>query len=113
MKYANIYTVQEKCGRGGTGRRAGLRNQCQRRGGSSPLARTNDVSVRTFYRTERYKNQSVKWLIFLFVKIYYLAELHKSLIRTFFYYIDFFYKVTPLLHIGGVVVAINLPHSYL
>jgi hypothetical protein len=57
-----------KCGCGGTGRRAGLRNQCQRRGGSSPLIRTNDVSVRTFYRTERYKNQSENkiWLIFLF-----------------------------------------------
>ncbi len=35
------------CGRGGIGRRAGLRNQCQKRGGSSPLIRTNDVSVRT------------------------------------------------------------------
>ena len=35
---------------------------------------TNDVSVRTFYRTERHKNQSVKWLIFVFVKIYCLAE---------------------------------------
>ena len=28
------------CGCGGTGRRAGLRNQCQRRGGSSPFIRT-------------------------------------------------------------------------
>ena len=45
------------CGCGGTGRRAGLRNQCQRRGGSSPLIRTNDVSVRT-NKTDRYKNQS-------------------------------------------------------
>ena len=40
--------LTERCGCGGTGRRAGLRNQCQRRGGSSPLIRTNDVSVRTF-----------------------------------------------------------------
>ena len=46
-----------KCGCGGTGRRAGLRNQCQRRGGSSPLIRTNDVSVRT-NKTDKYKNQS-------------------------------------------------------
>ena len=55
------------CGCGGTGRRAGLRNQCQRRGGSSPFIRTNDVSVRTFYRTDRYRNQSENkiWLIFL------------------------------------------------
>ena len=36
-----------KCGCGGTGRRAGLRNQCPWRGGSSPFIRTNDVSVRT------------------------------------------------------------------
>ena len=35
------------CGCGGTGRRAGLRNQCQRRGGSSPFIRTNNESVRT------------------------------------------------------------------
>ena len=43
-----IYTLSiDICGCGGTGRRAGLRNQCQRRGGSSPLIRTNDVSVRT------------------------------------------------------------------
>ncbi len=40
-KCANIYTVQRKCGCGGTGRRAGLRNQCQKRGGSSPLIRTS------------------------------------------------------------------------
>ena len=46
-----------KCGCGGTGRRAGLRNQCQRRGGSSPFIRTNNVSVRT-NKTDRYKNQS-------------------------------------------------------
>ena len=45
------------CGCGGTGRRAGLRNQYQRCGGSSPLIRTNDVSVRT-NKTDRYKNQS-------------------------------------------------------
>ena len=32
-----IYLIR---GCGGTGRRAGLRNQCQRRGGSSPLIRT-------------------------------------------------------------------------
>ena len=35
--------------------------------GSSPTIGTNDVSVRTF-RTDRYKNQSVKWLIFSFAK---------------------------------------------
>ena len=70
MKHATIDTVRVICGCGGTGRRAGLRNQCQRRGGSSPLIRTNDVSVRTFYRTEKYKNQSVNkiWLIFLLPK---------------------------------------------
>ena len=45
------------CGCGGIGRRAGLRNQCQRRGGSSPFIRTNDVSVRT-NKTDKYKNQS-------------------------------------------------------
>ena len=58
--------LTEKCGCGGTGRRAGLRNQCQRRGGSSPLIRTNDVSVRT-NRTELIQNQSENkiWLIFL------------------------------------------------
>ena len=43
-----IIFIVSKCGCGGTGRRAGLRNQCQRRGGSSPFIRTNDVSVRTF-----------------------------------------------------------------
>ena len=64
-KCANIYIVNRKCGCGGTGRRAGLRNQCQRRGGSSPFIRTNDVSVRTFYRTERYKYHSEKDGIFL------------------------------------------------
>lgn len=37
---ANINNVIEICGCGGTGRRAGLRNQCQRRGGSSPFNRT-------------------------------------------------------------------------
>ena len=42
-----IYLLLNICGCGGTGRRAGLRNQCQRRGGSSPFIRTNDVSVRT------------------------------------------------------------------
>ena len=47
----------KKCGCGGIGRRAGLRNQCQRRGGSSPFIRTNNVSVRT-NKTDRYKNQS-------------------------------------------------------
>ena len=39
---AKIYFVIKKCGCGGTGRRAGLRNQCQRRGGSSPLIRTKN-----------------------------------------------------------------------
>ena len=54
-----IYTLSISyiCGCGETGRRAGLRNQCQRRGGSSPLIRTNDVSVRT-NKTDRQKNQS-------------------------------------------------------
>ena len=51
-----IIFIVSKCGCGGTGRRAGLRNQCQRRGGSSPFIRTNDVSVRTFYRIDRYKD---------------------------------------------------------
>jgi hypothetical protein len=32
------------------------------------LNRSSNVSVRTFYRTDRYKNQSVKWLIFSFAK---------------------------------------------
>ena len=69
MICANINNVIEICGCGGTGRRAGLRNQCQRRGGSSPFNRTNNVSVRT-NRTERYKiNQKIKsWLIFLLFK---------------------------------------------
>ena len=62
-----IYLLLNICGCGGTGRRAGLRNQYQRRGGSSPFIRTNDVSVRT-NRTDRYENQSVKWLIFSFAK---------------------------------------------
>ena len=44
---AKIYFVIKKCGCGGTGRRAGLRNQCQRRGGSSPLIRTNNFFVET------------------------------------------------------------------
>ena len=35
------------CGCGGTGRRAGLRNQCQRRGGSSPFIRTKRIYRRT------------------------------------------------------------------
>ena len=65
-----ILLLSIKCGCGGIGRRAGLRNQCQRRGGSSPFIRTNDVSVRTFYRTDRYRNQSENkiWLIFLLPK---------------------------------------------
>ena len=53
-----IYTLSiDQCGCGGTGRRAGLRNQCQRRGGSSPLIRTINVSVRT-NKTDKCKNQS-------------------------------------------------------
>ena len=52
-----LYFMLKLCGCGETGRRAGLRNQCLRRGGSSPLIRTNDVSVRT-NKTDRYKNQS-------------------------------------------------------
>ena len=35
--------------------------------GSIPAICTNDVSVRT-NRRDRYKNQSVKWLIFSFAK---------------------------------------------
>ena len=42
-----LYFMLKLCGCGETGRRAGLRNQCLRRGGSSPLIRTNDVYVRT------------------------------------------------------------------
>lgn len=50
------------CGCGGTGRRAGLRNQCQRRGGSSPFIRTKRLNRRT-----RRKNEEIncKRLIFL------------------------------------------------
>ena len=63
-----LYFMLKLCGCGETGRRAGLRNQCLRRGGSSPLIRTNDVSVRT-NRTELIQNQSEKiWLIFLLPK---------------------------------------------
>ena len=40
-----INVVNRKCGCGGTGRRAGLRNQCQRRGGSSPLIRTINLKI--------------------------------------------------------------------
>ena len=40
-----------------------------RRGSASPLISTNDVSVRN-NRTDKYKNQSVKWLIFSFAKIH-------------------------------------------
>ena len=36
--------------------------------GSIPVGSSNDVSVRTLYRTGGYENQSVKWLIFLFMK---------------------------------------------
>ena len=59
MKLINviIIVVNIICGCGGIGRRAGLRNQCQRRGGSSPFIRTNDVSVRT-NRTELIQKQS-------------------------------------------------------
>ena len=48
-----------------------LRNQCQRRGGSSPFIRTNDVSIRT-NRTELIQNQSENkiWLFFLCEKKY-------------------------------------------
>ena len=35
--------------------------------GSIPIASTNDLSVRT-NKTDRYENQSVKWLIFSFAK---------------------------------------------
>ena len=46
----------------------GTENPCVT--GSIPVRGTNDVSVRTFYRTERYKNQSENkiWLIFLLLK---------------------------------------------
>ena len=43
----NICIVNQICGCGGTGRRAGLRNQCQRRGGSSPFIRTKGGFTRT------------------------------------------------------------------
>ncbi len=49
MKHATIDTVRVICGCGGTGRRAGLRNQCQRRGGSSPLIRTKLALLEFFY----------------------------------------------------------------
>ena len=42
------------CGCGGIGRRAGLRNQCQRRGGSSPFIRTKA----SFRRTNKKPNTS-------------------------------------------------------
>lgn len=42
-----IYLLLNICGCGGTGRRAGLRNQCQRRGGSSPFIRTKGGFTRT------------------------------------------------------------------
>ena len=57
-KCARIYTVQEICGRGGTGRRAGLRNQCQRRGGSSPLIRTKLALLEFFMNREIQKSIS-------------------------------------------------------
>ena len=44
-----IIFIVSKCGCGGTGRRAGLRNQCQRRGGSSPFIRTKTSFCRTLY----------------------------------------------------------------
>ena len=61
------YILLVRCGCGGTGRRAGLRNQCQRRGGSSPLIRTNDVSILT-KRIDRYKYHSEMDGIFLLQK---------------------------------------------
>lgn len=42
-------------------------NHAGNHAGSSPTIGTNDVSVRT-NRTDRYENQSVKWLIFSFAK---------------------------------------------
>ena len=62
-----IDVVNKKCGCGGTGRRAGLRNQCQRRGGSSPLIRTNNASVRTKLNN-RYKYH-LKRMVFFCCKI--------------------------------------------
>ena len=52
------------CGCGGTGRRAGLRNQYQRCGGSSPLIRTNNESVRT---TDTKINQKINLVDFFVV----------------------------------------------
>ena len=60
-----LLSIVNICGCGGTGRRAGLRNQCHWRGGSSPFIRTNDVSVRT-NGTDRYKNQSEMVDFFLY-----------------------------------------------
>ena len=51
------YVDNTLCGCGGIGRRAGLRNQCQRRGGSSPFIRTNDVSVRTNEQIDKYHSE--------------------------------------------------------
>ena len=51
------------CGCGGTGRRAGLRNQCQRRGGSSPFIRTNKGFL-TFQEIEILEN------LYFFLSVY-------------------------------------------
>ena len=66
-KGAKIDAVREKCGCGGTGRRAGLRNQCQRRGGSSPLIRTNNVSVQTNKQTMKISFRN-GWYFFIYRK---------------------------------------------
>ena len=46
--------------------------------GSSPTISTNDVSVRTFYRTERYKYHSEKDGIFLLQNYHPIRKLEKT-----------------------------------
>ena len=55
-----LYFMLKLCGCGETGRRAGLRNQCLRRGGSSPLIRTNNIIYN--------QSENKIWLIFLSTK---------------------------------------------
>ena len=50
IKKSTISIVRKnKRGCGGIGRRAGLRNQCQRRGGSSPFIRTKQEAFCLFF----------------------------------------------------------------
>ena len=102
------------CGCGGTGRRAGLRNQCQRRGGSSPFIRTNDVSVRT-NKTDRYKNQSGNqiWLIFLLSKTILMIDVYNEQVKDLIKIVPTFKiaiatihfdETSPHMHIVGVPV---------